>query len=139
MATVSQISKSASLSDKQAHITKNSSSVPMLKMLLANKILDLKMLDAEATDEILLANGWLCLDEISKDDIIIDKIASKCDQVLRVPQATTDSLAAQGLQATEGMVKISFATTFLAHRSGDTDKIVQELTDLINGKATVQL
>ena len=139
MATVSQISKSASLSDKQAHITKNSSSVPMLKMLLANKILDLKMLDAEATDEILLANGWLCLDEITREDVVLDKIATEVNPATRIAATFTDNLASQGLQASEGLMKINFATVLYVHRNHDTDKFITELTNFIKEKATIEV
>ena len=89
----------------------------MLNMLIKNKLLKLEDLDQEATDDILLANGWLALDEIAKEDLILDKVAPKVDPVHRMPQTTTDALALQGKQATEGLVKINLAFVLLAHRS----------------------
>jgi len=139
MASVPQINKSATLADKQKHIIKHSSSIPMLNMLIKNKLLKLEDLDQEATDDILLANGWLALDEIAKEDLILDKVAPKVDPVHRMPQTTTDALALQGKQATEGLVKINLAFVLLAHRSADTDAIVEELSDLIRDRSTIQI
>jgi len=59
--------------------------------------------------------------------------------VHRMPQTTTDALALQGKQATEGLVKINLAFVLLAHRSADTDAIVEELSDLIRDRSTIQI
>jgi hypothetical protein len=129
--SIPKINKSASLNDKQAHITKHSSSVPMLNMFIKQGILVVDSLDETACDAVLSTNNMLALDELTRDQVILDKLASKVDSVMRVPQTVTDALSTQGIQSTEGMMKVNFSTVLLVHRNHDTDLLVDKLTSLI--------
>ena len=137
--SIPKINKSASLDQKVSHINKNSGTVPMLKMLLSNKILDLNSLDEAGIDELLIANSWLSLDELTRDQIILDKQASKVDAVMRTPKDLTESLSAKGLQASEGMMKINLGFVFMVHRNHETDKLVNRIIDLVRQEADIDL
>ena len=139
MATAPQINKSASLEDKRKHIIKHCATVPMLNMLIKNKLLKLEDLDQDATDEVLIANSWLSLDEVTTEDLIIDKMGSQVLPVTRTPASLTDGLASKGYQATQGMNKMTFSFTIMVHQRYDTDALAQELTDLMHSKETIQI
>jgi hypothetical protein len=137
MATLPQIAKSESVENKQKHITKHSNSIPMLKMFIAQGILNVSTLDEAACDQVLATNGMLALDEVSKEDVIMDKVASKVDAVMRIPNELKDIFGNSGYQSTEGLMKVNFSTVIYVHRNHDTDALIQDLTDMVNGKATI--
>ena len=134
MATAPQINKSASLQDKQKHIVKHAGSVPMLNMLIKNQILKVADLDDDAVNEMLIANDWLCLDELGVDEIIIDKMGTKVDPKTRLSEEIKTTLASNGLQATQGLMQMTFSCTLVFHRNHDSDALAQEITDFVSSK-----
>ena len=139
MATLPQIAKSASLKEKALFLNKHYQSVPMLKAFVGQGIISIDALDDAAMDAVLGSNGMLSLTEVSKDDVIIQSVAAKSDQMLRISKEVTEGLAEQGMQSTEGLVKLNFACVFLLHRSVDTEALTEELLQIVKDKANVDL
>lgn len=127
-----KISVSATLEEKASFLNKHYSSIPMLATFVKQGIIVIKNLDQAAMDAVLGSNNMLSLEEIKRDQKILAQVAAKSDPMLRIPASVSDKLSENALQATEGLVRINLAMTILVHRQHDTEKLVNELSEMIS-------